>query len=124
MEVYILQYCQVLIKFQDRVHTIVGDNPEESCSLDPQRTCKHVTKLVPSLKEVEKCFDVPKEVCVRSEVNPRVVKFPVVKKWCYVVACPEECVEVRVVVTLSVTRCCLFRQQRRVSVQATARSMR
>ena len=36
----------------------------------------------------------PKEVCVRSEVNPRVVKVPVVKKWCYVVACPDDCVEV------------------------------
>ena len=77
----------------DQTTTVVGDNPEETCSLDPQRTCKHVTKLVPSLKEVENCFDVPKEVCVRSEVNPRKVKVPVVKKWCYVVACPDECVE-------------------------------
>ena len=59
---------------QERIQTVVGDNPEETCSLDPQTTCKHVTKLVPSLKEVEKCFDVPKEVCVRSEVNPRYVK--------------------------------------------------
>ena len=83
------------ICFQDRVQTIVGDNPEESCSLDPQTTCKHVTKLVPSLKQVENCFDVPKEVCVRSEVNPRVVQVPVVKKWCYVVSCPDECIEVR-----------------------------
>jgi len=78
---------------QDRTQTVVGDNPEETCSLDPQTTCKHVTKLVPSLKEVERCFDVPKEVCVRSENNPRKVKVPVVKKWCYVVACPDECVE-------------------------------
>lgn len=75
------------------------DSPEESCTLDPQVTCKHVTKLVPQLKQVrqntaqrssphcplqvEKCFDVPKEVCVRSEVNPRKVAVPVVKKWCY-----------------------------------------
>ena len=87
---YAVQFCL----FQDRVQTIVGDNPEETCSLDPQTTCKHVTKLVPSLKQVENCFDVPKEVCVRSEVNPRVVRVPVVKKWCYVVACPDECVEV------------------------------
>ena len=26
-------------------------------------------------------------------MNPRKVKVPVVKKWCYVVACPDECVE-------------------------------
>merc|ERR1712233_76385 len=28
--------------------------------------------------------DVPKEVCTRSRTNPRPVKKPVVKKWCYV----------------------------------------
>ena len=77
----------------DEVQTVVGDNPEETCSLDPQTTCKHVTKLVPALKEVENCFDVPKEVCVREEVNPRKVAVPVVKKWCYVVSCPEPCLE-------------------------------
>ena len=77
----------------DRTQTIVGDKPEETCSLDPQTKCKHVTKLVPQLKEVENCFDVPKEVCTRSEVNPRKVAKPVIKKWCYVVSCPDECVE-------------------------------
>merc|ERR1739846_263929 len=49
-----------------------------------QRTCKHVTKLVPKLSPVEECVDVPKEVCTRSRTNPRPVKKPVVKKWCYV----------------------------------------
>ena len=77
----------------EEVQTVVGDNPEETCSLDPQTTCKHVTKLVPALKEVENCFDVPKEVCVTEQVNPRKVAVPVVKKWCYVVSCPETCVE-------------------------------
>merc|ERR1712147_428044 len=32
----------------------------------------------------EECVDVPKEVCTRSRTNPRPVKKPVVKKWCYV----------------------------------------
>ena len=32
----------------------------------------------------EECVDVPKEVCTRSRTNPRKVKKPVVKKWCYV----------------------------------------
>ena len=76
----------------DRTQTVVGDRPEESCSLDPQITCKHVTKLAPQLEEVEVCFDVPKEVCTRSEVNPRKVAQPVLKKWCYVVTCEDECV--------------------------------
>merc|ERR1712037_730113 len=64
--------------------TIVQDAPKETCSLEPQRTCKHVTKLVPKLSPVEECVDVPKEVCTRSRTNPRPVKKPVVKKWCYV----------------------------------------
>merc|ERR1711939_448226 len=56
----------------DKTQTIVQDAPKEECSLEPQRTCAHVTKLV------------PKEVCTRSKSNPRKVKKPVVKKWCYV----------------------------------------
>jgi len=77
----------------EKTQTVIGDRPEETCSLDPQVSCKHVTKLVPKLVEVENCFDVPKEICVRSEVNPRKVKKPVIKKWCYVVKCPKECEE-------------------------------
>ena len=77
----------------ERTQTVVGDQPEESCNLDPQTTCKHVTKLAPRLEEVEVCFDVPKEVCVRSEVNPRKVAQPVLKKWCYVPQCDNECKE-------------------------------
>merc|ERR1719187_2208718 len=77
----------------ERVQTVVGDAPEESCNLDAETTCKHVTKLAPQLEEVEVCFDVPKEVCVRSEVNPRKVAQPVLKKWCYVAECDDECKE-------------------------------
>ena len=29
------------------------------------------------------CVKVPKEVCVNSKTNPRVVKKPVIKEWCY-----------------------------------------
>merc|ERR1711892_1587221 len=42
-----------------------------------------VTKLVPQLKPHESCVDVPKEVCVRSQTNPRKVQKPVIKKRCY-----------------------------------------
>ena len=68
----------------EEVKTIVQDAPKEECSLEPQRTCKHVTKLVPKLTPTEECVDVPKEVCTRSRTNPRKVKQPVIKKWCYV----------------------------------------
>merc|ERR1712168_1091748 len=68
----------------EKVQTVVQDAPKEQCSLEPQRTCKHVTKLVPKLEPTEECVDVPKEVCTRSRSNPRKVKKPVVKKWCYI----------------------------------------
>ena len=35
------------------------------------------------LKPVEECVDIPKEVCVRAKVNPRRIKRPIIKKWCY-----------------------------------------
>lgn len=68
----------------DRKETVVQEVPEETCNLEPQKTCKHVTKLVPQLKPAEECVDIPKEVCSRSRTNPRKVQKPVVKKWCYV----------------------------------------
>jgi len=74
-----------------KTQTIVSDKPKETCTLDPQRDCKHVTKLVPALREVERCVDVPKEVCVRSQRNPRKVAKPVIKNWCYKPKCPDVC---------------------------------
>merc|ERR1711868_29355 len=68
----------------DRKETVIQEVPEETCNLEPQRICKHVTKLVPLLKPVEECVDIPKEVCSRSRTNLRKVQKPVVKKWCYV----------------------------------------
>jgi len=69
----------------DKTQTIVHDAPKEECSLEPHRTCGHVTKLVPHLKPEEECTDVPKEVCTRSRVpKPDKVTRPVIKKWCYV----------------------------------------
>merc|ERR1711892_608396 len=68
----------------DETKTIVGEKPEEECIIEPQRQCRHVTKLVPQLQEVEECVDVPKETCTRSRTNPKKVKKPVIKKWCYI----------------------------------------
>jgi len=68
----------------DEVKTVVTDTPAEVCDIQPQRTCEHVTKLVPKLTPVEECVDVPKEVCTKEKVNPRTIQKPVTKKWCYV----------------------------------------
>merc|ERR1712168_275953 len=68
----------------DRKETVIQEVPNETCNLEPQKICKHVTKLVPLLKPAEECVDIPKEVCSRSRTNPRKVQKPVVKKWCYV----------------------------------------
>jgi len=67
----------------DEVKTVVTDIPEEVCDLTPQRTCSHVTKLVPKLTPVEECVDVPKEICQKTKGNPRTVLKNVTKKWCY-----------------------------------------
>merc|ERR1740137_339588 len=72
------------IECHNKVKTIVVENPVETCDMEPVRTCKHVTKLVPKLVPVEECADVPKEICARSKTNPRKIKKPVIKKWCYV----------------------------------------
>ena len=76
---------------KENVKTVIFDKPEEVCKLDPRVSCKFVTKLVPQLKEVESCMDVPKEVCVKKQKNPHVVRYPVVKTWCYAVLCPDKC---------------------------------
>jgi len=67
----------------DKVKTILVDNPVEDCNLEPIRTCKHVTKLVPSLVASQDCIDVPKEICTRSKINPTKIKKPSIQKWCY-----------------------------------------
>jgi len=68
----------------DEVKSVVTDSPEEVCDIQPRRTCKHVTTLVPKLSPQEECVDVPKEVCTKGKTNPRTVQKPVTKKWCYV----------------------------------------
>ena len=63
--------------------TVVVDNPIEECDMEPLRTCKHITKLVPKLEAAQDCVDVPKEICARSKVNPKRVKKPSIQKWCF-----------------------------------------
>ena len=76
----------------DVVKTHIQEKPEEECTLEPVKTCKHITRLVPKLVEVQECVDVPKEICNRSKQNPRRVKKPIIKNWCYT---PSEEIELQ-----------------------------
>jgi len=62
---------------------LIQNIPTEDCSLEPQEDCRMETVLVPRLILQPNCIKVPKEVCVEAKVNPRKVKKPVIKEWCY-----------------------------------------
>lgn len=57
--------------------------PEEDCDIQPEEQCHMEATLVPRLVPRPNCIKVPREVCVNSKINPRVVKKPVIKEWCY-----------------------------------------
>ena len=44
----------------DKQISSFAEVPEESCDLNPMKTCKFATKLVPKLSPVEECTLVPK----------------------------------------------------------------
>merc|ERR1711963_887496 len=48
-------------KCYDKTQTVVQDAPKENCNLEPQRTCKHVTKLVPKLTPTESVLMSPRK---------------------------------------------------------------
>merc|ERR1712209_127579 len=66
----------------DKVLTSLVDVPEEVCDLNPQKTCRYVTKLVPSLSPEHQCTIVPKETCVLKFSQPQQVPQPLLTKWC------------------------------------------
>ena len=66
----------------DKVLTSVVDVPEEVCDLNPQKTCRFVTKLVPRLKPTHQCTIVPQQVCQLKFSSPQQVKKPLLTKWC------------------------------------------
>jgi len=68
---------------EDKVKAVVINSPVEQCDMEPQSVCKTVTKLVPGLKGVTECLDVPQEVCAMSKINPRKEKRPTIQNWCY-----------------------------------------
>jgi len=66
----------------DKVIASLVDVPEEVCDLNPQKTCRYVTKLVPSLSPEHQCTIVPKETCVLKFSQPKQVSQPLLTKWC------------------------------------------
>lgn len=66
---------------EKEIDTVV-DVPEESCDLNPQKTCRLATKLVPSLTPKHECTQVPKETCNLKFSSPEVKQGPLKTEWC------------------------------------------
>ena len=66
----------------DKVLTSLVDVPEEACDLNPQKTCRFVSKLVPKLKPENQCTIVPKETCTLKFSTPKQVPKPLLTRWC------------------------------------------
>jgi len=68
---------------RDEARQLVQNIPSEQCDLEPREDCKMETVLVPRLIQQPNCIKVPKEICINVKANPKKVKKPVVKEWCY-----------------------------------------
>merc|ERR1711874_410191 len=55
----------------DKVVTSLLDVPEEVCDLNPQKTCKFQTKLVPRLKPAHECTIIPRRPATSSSPLPK-----------------------------------------------------
>merc|ERR1711997_1222613 len=66
----------------NKVLTSLIDVPEEVCDLNPQKTCKFQTKLVPRLRPAHECTEIPREVCHLKFSSPKPVDKPLKTKWC------------------------------------------
>ena len=60
----------------------VVDIPEEVCDLNPEKTCRLTTRLVPKLEPVQEYSTVPRETCQIRYSNPEIVKEAILTKWC------------------------------------------
>jgi len=67
---------------QDRMVDSLTQVPEETCDLQPQETCRPVTRLVPSLRPTQECATVPREVCTLQPGQQEEVSRPLVTEWC------------------------------------------
>merc|ERR1712037_1016152 len=66
----------------DKVIASLVDVPEEICDLNPQKTCRLITKLVPKLSPKHECTIVPQEVCNLRFSSPRQVAQDLATRWC------------------------------------------
>jgi len=66
----------------DKTIASLVDVPEEMCDLNPQKTCRLQTKLVPQLAPKHECTIVPKETCLLKFSQPRQVPKPLQTRWC------------------------------------------
>jgi len=66
----------------DKVTATLVDVPEEVCDLNPQKTCRFTTKLVPKLTPKHQCTIVPKETCTIKFTQPQQQAQDIVTRWC------------------------------------------
>merc|ERR1712223_607240 len=66
----------------EKVIASLVDVPEEVCDLNPQKTCRFITKLVPKLKPEHQCTIVPQEICNLRFSQPRQVPKDLQTRWC------------------------------------------
>jgi len=66
----------------DKTVNNLVDIPEEICDLNPQKSCRLQTKLVPALEPKHECTIVPQEMCFMKFTAPKLVKKPLKSKWC------------------------------------------
>ena len=72
---------QIWAKIKKDIFQAQSNLPVEKCELKPLKECRDVSILVPSLQAVEKCMDVPKEVCSKVE-QPRLVSRTKTRLFC------------------------------------------
>ena len=56
--------------------------PKEECDLEPMKSCRFITKMVPHLKPTEECVEVPQEVCGVSRIKPVKKSRPAIQLYC------------------------------------------
>ena len=61
----------------------MSEVPEESCDISPRLVCQSVSQLVPHLQPVEKCSDLPRQICSFGLKSPRITEKPLITKWCF-----------------------------------------
>ena len=66
----------------DKMKDTLVDVPEETCDLNPQKSCRLVTRLVPSLRPKLECTIVPQDNCNLRFSQPKKTAKPLRTEWC------------------------------------------